>query len=349
MECKLKKILLTGAAGFIGFHVIKKLLELENYEIIGIDNLNNYYDVNLKKQRILELKKLDKNNSFSFHSFDIIEKQKLIEIFKENKSFDIVINLAAQASVRYSLTHPDIYIKSNVEGFLNILECCRYYNASHLIYASSSSVYGNNKKLPFNEDDTVDHPISLYAATKKSNELMAHTYSHLFNLPVTGLRFFTVYGPWGRPDMALYLFAEAILNEKSLNLFNEGNMLRDFTYVEDVSESIVRLCGITPTSDKNWDPLNPKPSSSSSPYKIYNIGNHTPILVKDVISKIENYFGKKAIINNEPIQPGDVYATYADVKKLYDAVQFQPKTSIDDGLVYFLNWFSEYNNIKIKT
>lgn len=342
MELNLQKILITGAAGFIGYHVTKKLLAAKNFEIIGLDNLNSYYDVKLKKDRISDIFEFDDENLFKFYELDIVDSSSLKELFKRIK-FDTVIHLAAQAGVRFSIVNPEAYVNSNLVGFVNILECCRYFKVSHLLYASSSSVYGNNKKLPFNEDDPVDHPISLYAATKKSNELMAHTYSHLFDLPVTGLRFFTVYGPWGRPDMAMYLFADAICKDKPLNLYNGGEMLRDFTFVGDVSESILRLIGKQPISDQNWNPLQPNASSSSSPYRIFNIGNHSPIVVKDLIVKIENYFGKKAIINYDSIQPGDVYATYADVNRLYNEIDYQPKTSIDEGLKLFLDWYTSYS------
>ncbi|WGL60852.1 NAD-dependent epimerase/dehydratase family protein [Pigmentibacter sp. JX0631] len=338
----MKKILVTGAAGFIGYHVTKNLLD-KNYTVYGIDNLNNYYDVSLKKNRLNEIYKHKKSENFKFSKMDICDIKELEILFKEQK-FDVVINLAAQAGVRYSLENPHAYLKSNLEGFINILECCRHNSIEHLIYASSSSVYGNNTKLPFHEDDPVDHPISLYAATKKSNELLAHTYSHLFQLPCTGLRFFTVYGPWGRPDMAMYLFADAIKNDRPLKLFNRGDMLRDFTFVDDISESIIRLCEHKPTQLIGWNSNQPLASASSSPYRVYNIGNNKPIYVKDLLNKMESFFNKKAIIIHEDIQPGDVPATYADITYLNNDIQFTPKTSIEQGLNLFLNWYQDYNN-----
>lgn len=338
----MKKILVTGAAGFIGYHVTKNLLD-KNYKVFGIDNLNDYYDVSLKKNRLQELHQQKKSENFKFSKMDICDLKDLEILFKEQK-FEVVINLAAQAGVRYSLENPHAYLKSNLEGFINILECCRHNSIEHLIYASSSSVYGNNTKLPFHEDDSVDHPISLYAATKKSNELLAHTYSHLFQLPCTGLRFFTVYGPWGRPDMAMYLFADAIKNDKPLKLFNRGDMLRDFTFVDDISESIIRLCEHKPKPLVGWNSNQPIPSGSSSPYRVYNIGNNKPIYVKELLNKMESFFNKKAIIIHEDIQPGDVPATYADITNLNNDIQFSPKTSIEEGLNLFLNWYQEYTN-----
>lgn len=338
-----KKILVTGAAGFIGYHVTKRLIESNNSLVIGVDNLNDYYSVDLKKDRLDDLKKSQKEGNFSFQYSDISEEKSVKSLFSEH-SFDIVIHLAAQAGVRYSIINPDAYIKSNLTGFANILEGCRHNKIKHLIYASSSSVYGNSTSLPFNENQNVDHPISLYAATKKSNELMAHTYSHLFSLPTTGLRFFTVYGPWGRPDMAMYLFANAIYNSKPLRLFNGGNMQRDFTYVGDVTESIIRLCEEPPLSSNGGDLHQ---SSSLAPYyRILNIGNNKPVLVLDLVNKIEEFFNKKALIVNEPIQPGDVHSTYADVDNIYKVTGFQPKTPLENGLKNFLNWYCDYHNIK---
>ena len=311
------------------------------YQVIGLDNINDYYDVNLKNARINDLKCHFTAEQFTFIKADLCKTELLKSIF-ERYNFYAVINLAAQAGVRYSLQNPQAYVNSNLVGFVNILENCRHSKISNLIYASSSSVYGNNQKLPFDEDDPVNHPISLYAATKKSNELLAHSYSHLFSLPTTGLRFFTVYGPWGRPDMAMYLFAEAILKGEPIRLFNNGNMLRDFTYVDDVAESIVRLCEKPANSNKIWDPMHPKPSTSSAPYNIFNIGNNSPVLLLDVVDKMEKILQKKAIVKNEVMQPGDVPATFADVKKLFDSVQFNPKTSLDEGLNKFLNWYLSY-------
>ncbi|MBX9839370.1 NAD-dependent epimerase/dehydratase family protein [Silvanigrella sp.] len=338
----MKTVLVTGAAGFIGYHTSIKLLDL-GYNVIGIDNINDYYDVNLKKNRLLEIQKNKNISNFKFELCDISEKSNLEKVFNLNKDIKIVINLAAQAGVRYSLINPNAYIKSNLEGFINILECCKNFSIEHLIYASSSSVYGNNQKLPFSEEDSVDNPISLYAASKKSNELMAHSYSHIYSLPTTGLRFFTVYGPWGRPDMAMYLFADAIAHNKPLKLFNNGEMLRDFTFIDDVIESITRLCEYH--SPNNSNSKNEKLLSSSNLYSIFNIGNHTPILVKNIVHKIESFFDKKAIIIDEPIQQGDVPATYANVDKLFKAVKFQPSTSIDTGLHQFLSWFVKYKNL----
>lgn len=337
---KTMHVLITGSAGFIGYHVSNKLLDL-GHQVFGIDNLNSYYDVNLKKDRLIHLKKSKNSNHFHFKKGDISDEEVLKEIFKKNQ-IDVVVHLAAQAGVRYSLINPHAYIQSNLVGFTNILECCRHHKIKHFIYASSSSVYGSNKKLPFHEDDNVDHPISLYAATKKSNELIAHSYSHLFRLPCSGLRFFTVYGPWGRPDMAMSIFADAIAKEKPFQLFHDGEMLRDFTYVDDIVEAIARLCEHPAKESDLWNAFDPKPSISSAPYRIYNIGNNNPVLVKAIIEKMEKFFGKKALIQNLPIQPGDVLATYADTTKLFEAVHFQPKTSLDDGLNAFLNWYVEY-------
>lgn len=337
---KAKKILVTGSAGFIGFHTAKSLLE-RDCEVVGIDNVNDYYDVRLKNLRTSVLLNNKNAKSYSFYKMDLCDKAGLTDLFSKYR-FDVVINLAAQAGVRYSLEQPDVYLRSNLEGFLNILELCRHNKPSHLIYASSSSVYGINGALPFSENKGVDHPISLYAATKRSNELMAHCYSHLFGLPTTGLRFFTVYGPWGRPDMAMYLFADAILNEKPLRLFNNGDMERDFTFVDDIVESIVRLCETPAQSNAKWKAEVPEPCTSSAPFRVYNIGNHSPVLVSDVVRCMEEYFGKSAKIENAPIQPGDVRATCADVERLFSAVGFQPKTPMKDGLRKFLDWYTWY-------
>lgn len=340
-----KTVLVTGNAGFIGFHTTNALVK-QGYRVVGIDQVNDYYDITLKHDRLTLLEEHGAGR-YVFYKGDLEDKRFIDQVF-EKENINIVVNLAAQAGVRYSLKNPYAYIESNIVGFVNILEACRHHKVEQLIYASSSSVYGINRKLPFAEDDTVDHPISLYAATKKSNELMAHTYSHLFGIPTTGLRFFTVYGPWGRPDMAMFLFANAILSDKPLTLFNEGNLRRDFTYVEDVVESIGRLCKSPSTPDAGWDPVDPTPCTSSAPYRIYNIGNHSPVIVRDLVSTMERILGKKAKIDYAPMQPGDVEATFANVDRLYDAVQFQPKTTLEDGVKKFLTWFVEYREKRLK-
>ncbi|MFD1778234.1 NAD-dependent epimerase [Fredinandcohnia salidurans] len=330
-------ILVTGAAGFIGFHVSKRLLS-KGYHVIGIDNLNKYYDVRLKRDRLSLLKE---NNNFTFYQIDLADSEKLHDVFNKEK-INIVINLAAQAGVRYSLYNPYSYIHSNLVGFLNILEACRHYPVDHLLFASSSSVYGANSNIPFSTKDNVDHPVSLYAATKKSNELMAHTYSHLFQIPTTGLRFFTVYGPWGRPDMAYYSFTRSILEGKPIKVFNNGDMRRDFTYIDDIVEGIIGLLDHPPVNNTKWDPLSPDPSSSNAPYKIYNIGNNSPVTLINFIRTLEETIGKQAILQLYPMQLGDVKETYADITDLYEAIGFQPKTSIDEGLTEFVKWFKEY-------
>ena len=332
-------ILVTGCAGFIGFHLTKALLANGN-TVVGLDNLNNYYDVSLKKNRLKKI--VDKN--FTFIKADLDQSNKINEIFSESK-FDSVINLAAQAGVRYSLKNPMAYINSNVVGFMNILEACRNYQTKHLIYASSSSVYGMNTSMPFSVTHNVDHPVSLYAASKKSNELMAHTYSHLYGLPTTGLRFFTVYGPWGRPDMALFLFTKAILEGKAIKVFNNGEMQRDFTYIDDIVEGILRLLNAPAESNLNWNGDTPDPSSSSAPYKIYNIGNNSPVKLEYFISVIESSLGIKANKEYLPIQPGDVESTFADIDELYEAIRFKPKTSIEVGVDNFIKWYKDYYNI----
>ncbi|MFB7637336.1 NAD-dependent epimerase [Peribacillus butanolivorans] len=331
------KILVTGAAGFIGFHLTKRLLA-QDINVIGVDNMNGYYDVLLKNDR---LKILEKKPNFEFYKMDISNKEKLNQIFKD-RTIQIVINLAAQAGVRYSIDNPDSYVNSNLVGFVNILEACRQYNVEHLIYASSSSVYGANTNIPFSTKDSVDHPVSLYAATKKSNELMAHTYSHLFNIPTTGLRFFTVYGPWGRPDMAYYSFTRNIIEENTIRVFNNGDMRRDFTYIDDIVEGIIRLLDNPPIYNKTWDRANPDPSSSYAPYKIYNIGNNNPIKLMDFINTLENLIGKKARIEFLPMQPGDVKETYADISDLHADVGFYPATTVEEGLTQFVNWYNKY-------
>lgn len=328
-------ILVTGAAGFIGFHLSKRLLA-ENYHVIGVDNLNDYYDVRLKNER---LKQLEDYDMFSFYKVDLADSEGLNEIF-ESHSIPIVINLAAQAGVRYSLTHPHSYVHSNLVGFVNILEACRHYQVEHLLYASSSSVYGANSKTPFSTQDSVDHPVSIYAATKKANELMAHTYSHLFNIPTTGLRFFTVYGPWGRPDMAYYSFTKDIIDGNPIKVYNNGDMRRDFTYIDDIVEGIVKLLDQPPEPNPNRDL---DPSTSHAPYKIYNIGNNSPVRLMDFIQTLENLIGKKAEIEFLPMQPGDVKETYADITDLQKATGFSPATPLEIGLGQFVDWYKKYH------
>ena len=336
------KILVTGAAGFIGFFTSKVLID-KGHEVIGLDNINDYYDVNLKYSRLKELgikeddskvfnkiSNSDKSN-FRFIRMNLEDREHLPKLFK-SENFDIVCNLAAQAGVRYSLENPETYVDSNLVGFLNILECCRHNTIKHLVYASSSSVYGLNEKIPFSTDDNVDHPISLYAATKKSNELMAHTYSHLFKIPTTGLRFFTVYGPWGRPDMAMFLFTDAIVNDRPIKVFNHGKMERDFTYVDDIVEGVVRIIE-KPTNIRR---------DNNELYKVYNIGNNNSVKLLDFIEEIEINLDKKADKNMLPIQPGDVERTWADVDELIKDYNYSPNTSIKDGVKSFINWFKEY-------
>ncbi|WP_413298922.1 NAD-dependent epimerase [Bacillus sp. 1P10SD] len=331
-------ILVTGAAGFIGFHLSKRLLA-ENYQVIGLDNLNDYYDVFLKKERI---KLLEKNPNFKFYKIDLTNHDSLMQLFADH-SINIVINLAAQAGVRYSLKKPHAYVHSNVLGFLNILETCRHYPVKHLIYASSSSVYGANSNIPFSTEHSVDHPVSMYAATKKANELMAHTYSHLYNIPTTGLRFFTVYGPWGRPDMAYYSFTRDIFEGKTIKVFNHGDMKRDFTFIDDIVDGLIRLLNHPPKYNSSWDRNNPDPSSSYAPYKIYNIGNNNPVNLLDFIQILENLIGKKAKVEFLPMEPGDVKETYADIKSLQKDVEFAPSTPLETGLRQFVNWYKEYH------
>ena len=332
-----KKYLVTGAAGFIGFHLSKRLLN-EGCSVIGLDNLNDYYDVNLKKAR---LGILEREDNFKFVYANLQDKEAIHKVFKENE-IDIVVNLAAQAGVRYSLINPYSYIESNIMGFMNILESCRHNKVEHLVYASSSSIYGSNKKMPFSTSDSVDHPVSLYAATKKSDELMAHTYSHLYRMPTTGLRFFTVYGPWGRPDMALFLFTKAILNDEPIKVFNYGKMERDFTYIDDIIEGVVRVISNPPKPNPGYDRIHSDPSTSFAPYKIYNIGNNNPVPLMKFIETLEKHLGRKAKKEYLPLQAGDVPKTYADVDDLIRDVGFKPNTSIDEGIGKFVSWYREY-------
>ncbi|MCQ6558891.1 NAD-dependent epimerase [Paenibacillus mendelii] len=331
------KILVTGAAGFIGFHLANKLLN-EGCDVIGLDNMNDYYDPGLKRSR-LEL--LKEHRNFKFYLCHLENHEQVDDIFKQN-DISVVVHLAAQAGVRYSITNPRAYVDSNLAGFMNILETCRHHKAEHLIYASSSSVYGANTLMPFSVTHNVDHPVSLYAATKKANELMAHTYSHLYKLPTTGLRFFTVYGPWGRPDMAYFSFTKAILNNEPIKVFNHGNMKRDFTYIDDIVEGIVKLIGKQAEPNPQWQSDNPDPSTSTAPYRIYNIGNNNPVDLGHFISTIEKKLNKTAIKEYVPMQPGDVHATYADVDDLIRDIDFKPSTSIEDGLEKFLDWYVHY-------
>jgi UDP-glucuronate 4-epimerase len=334
-------VLITGVAGFIGYGLTLKLLEA-GQNVIGIDNLNDYYDVNLKKDRLDRLEKSGlKKSGFAFLQMDLADRNSMKELF-DTYSFDCVVNLAAQAGVRYSIENPASYVDSNLVGFGNILEGCRHSKVKHLVYASSSSVYGLNTLMPFSVHHNVDHPISLYAASKKANELMAHTYSYLYHLPTTGLRFFTVYGPWGRPDMALFLFTRAIMNNKPIKVFNNGNMERDFTYIDDIVEGVIRVMEKIPTPDPGWSSDAPTPSSSCVPYKLYNIGNNHPVKLMDFIHAIERALGKKARIDYLPMQPGDVPATYADVNDLISDIGFKPSTSIDQGIENFVDWYKQY-------
>lgn len=327
-------ILVTGAAGFIGFHLSKRLLA-QGHHVIGVDNLNDYYEVRLKYER---LNQLEDNEKFTFYKVDLADSEDLNKIF-DNHTIPIVINLAAQAGVRYSLTHPHSYVHSNLVGFVNILEACRHYHVEHLLYASSSSVYGANTKTPFSTQDSVDHPVSIYAATKKANELMAHTYSHLFNIPTTGLRFFTVYGPWGRPDMAYYSFTKDIIEGNPIKVYNNGDMRRDFTFIDDIVEGIVKLLDQPPEPDPNRDL---DPSTSHAPYKVYNIGNNSPVRLMDFINILENTIGIKAKIEFLPMQPGDVKETYADITDLQKAAGFSPSTPLEIGLGHFVEWYKKY-------
>ena len=334
------KSLVTGAAGFIGMHVAERLLAA-GHEVVGIDNLNDYYDVRLKEAR---LERLRKHAGFVFRKLDVADEEGVGSLFSR-EHFARVIHLAAQASVRYSLQNPQAYVRSNLAGFVNILEGCRHNKVAHLVYASSSSVYGGNTRMPFSEHDNVDHPVSLYAATKKSNELMAHTYSHLFGLPVTGLRFFTVYGPWGRPDMALFLFTRAILAGEPIEVFNHGKMQRDFTYIDDIAEGVVRIAERPAQPSPAFDAAMPDPATSWAPYRLYNIGNHHPVSLMDYIEAIEACLGKKAEKKFLPMQAGDVAATNADTSELQQAVGFAPRTTVAEGVRRFVEWYRGYYRV----
>ncbi|MFH3184038.1 NAD-dependent epimerase [Klebsiella aerogenes] len=330
------KYLVTGAGGFIGFHLSQRLLK-DGHHVVGIDNLNDYYDVSLKQARL----NLLQSSLFTFHKMDLADRPQMEQLFVSEK-FDRVIHLAAQAGVRYSLENPHAYADSNLMGFLNILEGCRHNKVQHLIYASSSSVYGLNRKMPFSTDDSVDHPVSLYAATKKANELMAHTYAHLYGIPTTGLRFFTVYGPWGRPDMALFKFTKAMLEGGSIDVYNHGKMKRDFTYIDDIVEAIIRLQNVVPQPDPDWTVESGSPATSSAPYRVYNIGNSSPVELMDYITALEDALGIKAKKNMMPMQPGDVMETSADTADLYNTIDFKPETSVRKGVENFVCWYKKY-------
>lgn len=334
-----KTVLVTGVAGFIGFHLARRLLK-EGHHVIGIDVVNDYYDPRLKESRLHVLT----HPRFKLYRDALENKMAITRVFEKTRP-QIVVNLAAQAGVRYSLENPDAYIQSNIVGFLNILEACRFYPVDQLIYASSSSVYGSNQAMPFSEQHPVDHPLSLYAASKKANELMAHTYSHLFGLKTTGLRFFSVYGPWGRPDMALYKFTEAILKGEPIDVYNYGEMQRDFTYIDDIIESIVRLMDIEPLAEEEFDYEQPLPDRSDVPFRVYNIGNQQPVSLMDFIRTIEERVGKKAILRLLPLQAGDVPASFADSSALYESIDFQPQTSIHEGVNAFIDWYITYHQV----
>ena len=351
------KILITGSAGFIGYHLANRLIK-EGHQVTGIDSLNDYYQVSLKYDRLesegipqndIEYNKpiqSEKIKGYTFIQLQLEDKTNLENLFKE-KGFDAVVNLAAQAGVRYSITNPSAYIQSNIVGFANLLECCRHHKTGHFVYASSSSVYGLNESIPFVTKDTVDHPISLYAATKKSNELMAHVYSHLYNLPTTGLRFFTVYGPWGRPDMAMFLFTKAIIDGQPIQVFNNGEMERDFTYIDDIIDGVVRVIKHPAEPNPQWSGLLPDPSTSKAPYQLYNIGNSHPVKLTEFISAIEKKLNKTAEKIMMPMQPGDVYKTYADVTDLQSNLGYQPTTSIETGVSNFIDWYLDYFKVTL--
>ena len=337
MELKYQNVLVTGVAGFIGFHLTRRLLK-DGYQVVGVDNLNPYYDVALKEARLEALK--DESN-FIFIKMDLTDRNQLGALFSR-QAFDVVVNMAAQAGVRYSIENPYAYVDSNLVGFVNLLECCRHHSVKHFVFASSSSVYGANTTMPFSVHHNVDHPVSLYAATKKANELMAHTYSHLYGLPSTGLRFFTVYGPWGRPDMALFLFTRAILEDQPIKVYNHGKMQRDFTYIDDIIEGVVRVMGKLPEANPHWNGAAPDPGTSSAPYKIYNIGNNNPVELIKFIEVIEAALGKRAQKEFMDLQPGDVVGTYADVDDLMHDVGFKPTTPIEVGVERFVEWFKDF-------
>lgn len=354
----MRKILVTGAAGFIGAAVVQRLFaDSGDIEVVGLDNINDYYDPKLKLARLemcgisagepreefpwLKFIRSSKWHSYRFIRINLEDTNAMAMLFA-NEEFDTVINLAAQAGVRYSIQNPHAYIESNVDGFINILEGCRHNKVKHLVYASSSSVYGLNGKVPFSEHDSIAHPVSLYAATKKSNELMAHAYSTLYDIPTTGLRFFTVYGPWGRPDMSPFLFMDAILHDRPIKVFNNGDMLRDFTYIDDIVEGLVRIANVIPSGNEEWDEENPDPASSPAPYMIYNIGNSHPTKLMDYITCIEKTIGKEAKKEFLPMQPGDVYQTFADSSALAKAIGFSPNTSLEDGICETVKWFRQY-------
>lgn len=333
-------VLVTGAAGFIGYHLSRRLLA-EGHSVVGIDNLNDYYSVQLKKDRLAQLEQVENHAQFRFAPVDLADTAAMEALFADN-AFTHVVNLAAQAGVRYSLENPKSYVQSNLVGFANLLECCRHGKVEHLVFASSSSVYGLNTTMPFSVRHNVDHPVSLYAASKKANELMAHTYSHLYGVPATGLRFFTVYGPWGRPDMALYLFTKAILAGKPINVFNEGRMRRDFTYIDDIIEGVCRVMARIPQPDPLWNGTAPNPSTSTAPWRIYNIGNNNTVELGVFIDTLEAALGRKAIRNLMPMQPGDVEATWADVDDLVADTGFSPATSLEYGITRFVDWYRSY-------
>lgn len=336
----ISEILVTGAAGFIGYHLCQRLAS-EGYEVVGVDNINDYYSVQLKEDRLGQLQKYD---NFHFQKVDIAEREALEEVFSAH-DFSIVYNLAAQAGVRYSLENPQPYFSSNLEGFFNILEEAKEHEIGHLIYASSSSVYGLNKKQPYSVHETANHPTSLYAATKKSNELMAHSYSHLYDMPTTGLRFFTVYGPWGRPDMAYYLFVRKILNGEQIEIFNHGDMARDFTYVDDIVESLYRIKDHKPEADPAWNAHEPDPCGSTAPYCLYNIGNNQPVDLMEFVDIIQDKLGRSADIEFLPMQPGDVKETWADSSDLYEVIDYSPDTGLEEGIGRFVDWYREYNSV----
>lgn len=331
--------LVTGAAGFIGFHVTQRLLSA-GHQVVGLDNLNDYYDVNLKRARLNQITSPD----FTFIEGDLADREAIASLFAQHR-FQRVIHLGAQAGVRYSIDNPHAYADANLIGHLNILEGCRHHKIEHLLYASSSSVYGLNRKMPFSTDDSVDHPVSLYAATKKANELMSHTYSHLYGIPTTGLRFFTVYGPWGRPDMALFKFTRAIIAGESIDVYNNGEMRRDFTYIDDITESIFRLQDIIPQKDSSWTVEDGSPATSSAPYRVYNIGNSQPVTLMAYIEALENALGMKAQKNMLPMQPGDVLETSADTQALFDVIGFKPQTGVEEGISRFVSWYRDFYKV----